>query len=81
VIWMALEETCIQMAMFADIAKAAGVLTNQTFEKGAESLTHVALPGGGTLHFSNGHNDGDGPVYVCAWSPSANILVLPTTIS
>ena len=79
--WIAPELACTQMAMFEDFATAAGkVLNNVTFEKGAQSLTHVALPSGGTFNFSAGHNDGDGPVYVFTWSPSANNLVLKTQI-
>ena len=81
VTWTAPELACAQMALFTDIVKAAGkTLNNQTFLKGGQSLAHVTLPGGGgTFNFSGGHNDGDGPVFVFAWSPSANKLVLKTT--
>ena len=81
VTWTAPETACVQVAMFADFAKAAGkTLNNQTLAKGAASLTHVALPGGGTYNFSGGHNDGDGPVYIYQWSPTKNVLALKTTV-
>ena len=81
VTWTAPEVACQQMALFTDIVKAAGkTLNNQTFLKGGQSLTHVTIPGGGgTYNFSGGHNDGDGPVFVYSWSPSANNLVLKLT--
>jgi hypothetical protein len=83
VTWTAPEVACQQMALFSDIVKASGkTLNNQTFLKGGQTLTHVTLPGGGgTFNFSNGHNDGDGPVFIYTWSPSANNLVLKTTSS
>jgi len=67
--------------LFTDIVKAAGkTLTNQTFLKGGQSLTHVTIPGGGgTFNFSGNHNDGDGPVFVYTWSPSANNFALKQT--
>ena len=82
VTWTAPELACSQMALFQDIVKAAGrTLNNQTFQRGARTLTHVTIPGGGgTFDFSAGHNDGNGPVFVFTWSPSANNLVLKTTI-
>jgi hypothetical protein len=72
---------CQQVALFADIVKAAGkTLTNQTFAKGGASLTHVTIPGGGgTFNFAGGHNDGNGPVFVYTWNPSSSKLVLKTT--
>ncbi len=80
--WTAPELACSQIALFDDIVKAAGKsLNTQTFRRGAQTLTHVAIPGGGgTFNFSAGHNDGDGPVFVFTWSPSANNLVLKTTL-
>jgi hypothetical protein len=80
--WDAPELACSQMALFEDIVKAAGkALNNQTFQRGAQTLTHVAIPGGGgTFDFAAGHNDGNGPVFVYTWSPSANKLVLKATI-
>ncbi|HEY6429718.1 MAG TPA: ABC transporter substrate-binding protein [Acidimicrobiales bacterium] len=82
VTWTAPEVACVQVAMFADIVKAAGkTLNNHTFEKGAQTLTKVTLPGGGgTFNFSGGHNDGDGPVFVYEWSPTGNVLALKTTV-
>jgi hypothetical protein len=81
VTWTAPEVACQQLALFTDIVKAAGkALNNQTFEKGGQSLTDVTIPGGGgTYNFSGNHRDGDGPVFVYDWSPSANNLVLKTT--
>ena len=81
VTWTAPETACQQMALLTDILKSAGkTLNNQTFETGGQSLTHVSIPGGGgTFNFSGIHRDGDGPVFVYTWSPSANNLVLKTT--
>jgi ABC-type branched-subunit amino acid transport system substrate-binding protein len=81
VTWTAPQVACQQMALLTDIVKAAGkTLNNQTFLKGGQSLTHVTLPGGGgTFNFSGGHNDGDGPVFVYTWSPSANNFKLVKT--
>jgi len=72
----------VEVAMLADFVKAAGkTLNNQTLAKGAASLTHLTLPGGGgTYNFSGGHNDGDGPVYIYQWSPTKNVLALKTTV-
>jgi hypothetical protein len=82
VTWTAPQTACQQVALFSDIVKAAGkTLNNQTFAKGAQTLTHVTIPGGGgTFNFSSGHNDGDGPVFIYTWSPSANNLVLTKTV-
>ncbi|HLN16770.1 MAG TPA: ABC transporter substrate-binding protein [Acidimicrobiales bacterium] len=82
VTYTAPEVACTQVALFADIAKAAGpTLNNETFLRGGESLTHVTLPGGGgTFDFSGGHNDGNGPVFVYTWDPKANQLRLKTTV-
>ncbi|MGO9854344.1 MAG: ABC transporter substrate-binding protein [Acidimicrobiales bacterium] len=82
VTWTAPETACTQVALFADIVKAAGkTLNDQTFAKGGTSLTHVSLPGGGgTFNFSGGHNDGDGPVFVYTWNPTKNVLALKTTV-
>jgi hypothetical protein len=79
--WTAPQVACQQVALFTDIVKAAGkTLNNETFKKGGQSLTHVTIPGGGgTFNFSGGHNDGDGPVFVYSWSPSANNFVLKTS--
>jgi hypothetical protein len=82
VTWTAPELACVQVALFADIAKAAGkTLNNKTFAAGASTLTNLTLPGGGgTFNFSHGHNDGDGPVFVYGWNPMKNVLALKTTI-
>jgi hypothetical protein len=82
VTWNAPVTACQQLALFTDIVKAAGkTLNNQTFQKGGQSLTHVTIPGGGgTFNFSSGHNDGDGPVFVYTWSPSAGNLVVKTIL-
>jgi hypothetical protein len=81
VTWTAPETACQQMALFTAIVKAAGKnLNDQTFLKGGRSLTHIAIPGGGgTFNFSGGHNDGNGPVFVYTWSPTANDLVLKSS--
>jgi hypothetical protein len=81
VTWTAPQTACVQLALFEDIVKATGkTLNNETFLRGGESLTHVTLPGGGgTFNFAGGHFDGDGPVFVYQWSPTAHNLVLKTT--
>jgi ABC-type branched-subunit amino acid transport system substrate-binding protein len=81
VTWTAPLTACQQVALFSAIVKAAGkTLNNRTFAKGGASLTHISIPGGGgTFDFGGGHNDGDGPAFVYAWSPSAKKLVLKTT--
>ena len=80
--WTAPQTACVEVALFEDIVKAAGkTLNNETFLRGGESLTHVTLPGGGGIFdFGGGHFDGDGPVFVYQWSPSAHNLVLRTTV-
>ncbi len=82
VTWTAPQTACVQVALFEDIVKAAGkTLNKETFVRGGESLTHVALPGGGgTFDFAGGHFDGDGPVFVYQWNPAANNLTLKTTV-
>jgi hypothetical protein len=56
--WNAPENACQALALFADIAKAAGkTLNNTTFNRGRESLTHVTLPGG------------DGDLRLRTWPP------------
>jgi hypothetical protein len=81
VTWTAPEVACQQMALFSQFAKAAGkTLNNQTLSRGAVSLGHVTIPGGGgSLTFPSGHGDGNGPAFVYQWSPAKNALVLKTT--
>jgi hypothetical protein len=81
VTWTAPELACQQMALFSQFAKAAGkTLSNQTLGKGAASLGHVTIPGGGgTFDFASGHGDGNGPVFVYQWNPTKKILQLKTT--
>ena len=81
VTWTAPELACQQTALFSAFAKAAGkTLNNQTFSKGAASLAHVTIPGGGgTFSFSSGHGDGNGPVFVYQWNPTKKVLQLKTT--
>jgi hypothetical protein len=81
VTWTAPQAACQQTALLTDIVKAAGkTLNNQTFLKGGQSLTHVTIPGGGgTFNFSAGHHDGNGPIFVYTWSPSANNFKLQKT--
>ncbi len=83
VTWTAPEVACQQMALFEAIVKGAGkTLNNSTFVHGGQTLTHINIPGGGgTFDYAGGHNDGNGPVFVYTWSPTANMLVLKTTSS
>ncbi len=82
VTWTAPELACQQMSMFSQFAKAAGkTLNSKTLAKGAASLQHVVIPGGGgALSFPSGHGDGNGPVFVYRWNPTKNVLQLTTTV-
>lgn len=78
VTWSAPQTACGDMALLADIIKAAGpTLNNQTFLQGGESLTNITLPGsGGPLHFGPGHHDGDGPMFIYTWNDSTNSFLV-----
>jgi hypothetical protein len=79
--WVAPEVACQQMALFSDFARAAGkTLNNQTLSKGASSLGHITIPGGGgSFQFPKGSGDGNGPVFVYVWNPAKDALQLKTT--
>ena len=81
VTWTAPELACQQMSLFSQFAKAAGkTLTSATLARGAASIHHVVIPGGGgAFSFPSGHGDGNGPVFVYRWNPTKNILQLTTT--
>jgi hypothetical protein len=83
VTYTAPETACQQVALLEELLMAAGMtLTVSSFEKGAQTLTHVTIPGGGgTFNFSGGHNDGDGPIFEYTWNPFTNKLLLKTTQS
>lgn len=82
VTWSAPENVCQELALFEDIAKAAGkTLNNATFNRGGESLTHLTIPGGGGIYdFGPGHRDGDGPVTIFEWNAAAKKLVAKATV-
>ena len=82
VTWSAPENACQELALFEDIAKAAGkTLNNATFNRGGESLTHLTIPGGGGIYdFGPGHRDGDGPVTIFEWNAAAKKLVAKATV-
>ena len=82
VTWSAPENACQELALFVDIAKAAGkTLNNATFNGGGESLTHITLPGGGgTYDFGPGHHDGNGPVFIYEWNAAANKIEPKATV-
>ncbi len=80
--WDDPEEACEQVPLLVDLLKAAGkTLNNETLAKGADTLTHLTIPGnGGAFNFSNGHNDGDGPAYIFEWSAAQDKMVLKQTV-
>ena len=82
VTWDAPENACQVLALFEDVAKAAGkTLNDATFNQGGQSLTHITIPGGGgVFDFGPGHRDGDGPVFVYEWNSASKKLEPKATI-
>jgi Periplasmic binding protein len=81
--WGYPELACQQLGLMTDLLKAAGKTVNPTtLAKGANTLTHVTLPGSeGFFNFSHGHNDGDGPAYIFEWSNAQDKMVLKQTVN
>jgi ABC-type branched-subunit amino acid transport system substrate-binding protein len=82
--WVSPTSACQSVALFTDMAQAAGkVLNNDTLDQAGESLTNVVLPGfGGTpLHFGPDHHDGDGPIYLGHYDQGKRNLVLDQSSS
>jgi hypothetical protein len=75
--WVAPAVACQAMALFVDVAKAAGkTLNTATFTKAGESLRNVALPGaGGPVSFGPNKPYGIGPVYLVHFDSSTGNLV------
>ena len=70
--WMSVELACTDMALFSDIAKAAGKdLTVQSFVHAGYGLKNLVLPGtDGPISFGPGRPYGLGPVYMVHYDPS-----------
>lgn len=70
--WMSVELACTDMALFSDIAKAAGKnLTVQSFVHAGYGLKNLVLPGtGAPISFGPGRPYGLGPVYMVHYDPS-----------
>jgi ABC-type branched-subunit amino acid transport system substrate-binding protein len=77
--WVSPMSACQSVALFVDMAKAAGsVLNNDTLNRGGESLTNVVLPGfgGSPLHYGPNSHDGDAPIYLGHYDEAKKNLVL-----
>lgn len=75
--WVAPVTACQTLALFVDIAKAAGkTLNTATFTKAGESLKNVLVPAvGGPISFSSNKPYGLGPVYLMHFDSSTKTLV------
>ncbi len=75
--WIAPENACQDMALFAEITKAAGrSLTAQTFKEGGYSLRNVSIPGmGAPVSFGPGRTYALGPVYLVTYSAASRQFV------
>ena len=80
--WGNPELACQQITLLSDLLKAAGkTVNNTTLAKGADTLTHVVIPGyAGTFNFSHGNNDGDSPAFLFEWNAAKNQMVLTKTV-
>jgi ABC-type branched-subunit amino acid transport system substrate-binding protein len=76
--WVAAENTCQDVAMFAAIAKAAGRnLTIQSFEKAGYGLHSVSIPGmGGPVSFGPNRPYALGPVYLVNYDAKSQQMVI-----
>jgi Periplasmic binding protein len=76
--WVAAENTCQEVAMFAAIAKAAGRnLTTQSFEKAGYGLHDVSIPGmGGAISFGPNRPYAIGPVYLVNYDTKSQQMVI-----
>jgi Periplasmic binding protein len=76
--WVAAENTCQNVSMFATIAKAAGKNLNAaSFAKAGYGLRNISVPGAGApVSFGPGRAYALGPVYVVTYNPSTKLLVI-----
>jgi hypothetical protein len=82
--WMSVELACTDMALFTDIAKAAGKnLTVQSFVHAGYGLKNLVLPGtGAPISFGPGRPYGLGPVYMVHYDPSTkNVAYANTSVT
>jgi hypothetical protein len=75
--WIAPENACQDMALFAAIAKSAGRnLTAQTFKQGGYRLRNISIPGmGAPVSFGPGRAYALGPVYLVRYSANSKQFV------
>jgi hypothetical protein len=75
--WMSVELACTDMALFTDIAKAAGKnLTVGSFVHAGYGLTNLMLPGGNApIAFAQGRPYALGPVYMVHYDGATKQLV------
>ncbi len=78
--WLGIELACTDMALFTDIAKAAGKnLTVASFVKAGYGLKNVLLPGtNAPISFGPGRPYALGPVYMVHYDPTTKALVFAT---
>jgi hypothetical protein len=79
--WMSVELACTDMALFADIAKAAGKnLTVSSFVHAGYGLKNLVLPGSNApISFGPGRPYALGPVYMVHYDPSKQAVVYANT--
>jgi hypothetical protein len=79
--WMSVELACTDMALFEDIAKAAGKnLTVSSFVHAAYGLKNLTLPGtNAPISFGPGRPYALGPVYMVHYDPAIKAVVYANT--
>jgi hypothetical protein len=79
--WMSVELACTDMALFTDIAKAAGKnLTVSSFVHAGYGLKNLMLPGGNApISFAAGRPYALGPVYMVHYNGATKSLVFANT--
>jgi hypothetical protein len=76
--WVAPENSCQDLALFTDIAQAAGKnLTAKTFQNAGYSLRDISIPGmGAPVSFGPGRAYALGPVYLVTYSAATQQFVI-----